>query len=158
MKRYTVNGVEVSYEIYDRAMNGDPNDFGNLNNLDAPDIPQVYKDQYSNDRRNERAGRGHPWWTPRQRMLNEIQHKDKLLAEKKTKRLQQREKKMQAWGEQRRSDDEWRAHLDLMHRSDSERASNQQVEDKKSATLMIAVIGGGFLLMCLLFAASVYIG
>lgn len=155
-KTYMVNGVHVSYETYDRAMNGDPNDFGNLDNIDAPDIPQVYKDQYANDRRNERAGRGHPWWTPRQRMINEIQHKEKLLAEKKTKRLQQREKKMQAWGKRRKSDDEWQAHLDLMHRSESERVLNQEEENRKSGIYGMIVIGGGFLLICLLFAASVY--
>lgn len=155
-KTYTINGVQVDYETFDSAMNGDPNDFGNINNIDAADIPQVYKDQYAHDRWNERMGRGRTWWTPRKRMLNNIEHNEKKLAEKKAKRLEQRQAKMDAWGEQRATDEQWQAHLGLMRRSEDERMSIQKEENRKSAILMILVIGGGFALICLLFAANVY--
>lgn len=156
-KTFTVNGVTVDYETYNSAINSDPNDFGNLNNIDAPDIPQIYKDYYANDRRNERAGRGHPWWTPRQRMLDNIEYNEKKLAEKKAKRLAQRQRKMDAWAEQCKSDDGWQEYLDLMRMSENDRVSKQQEENRKSTIIMTLVIGGGFLLMCLLFVASVYI-
>jgi len=156
-KTYTINGVAVSYETYNQAMDGDPNDFGNLNNINAPDIPRVYIEQYTNDRRNEKAGRGQTWWTPRQRMLDNIKHNEQKLKEKKSQRIEQRQAKMNAWGAQRQSDDKWQAHLDLMHRSENERISNQQGEDRKSVIIMAAVIGGGFLFMFLLFYASVYL-
>lgn len=156
-KRYTINGVEVDYETYHNVMDGDPNDFANLNNIDAPDIPQIYKDMYAHDKWNDFMGRGRTWFTPRKRMLNNIEHNEKLLAEKKEKRLKERQRKMDAWGEQRKSDEEWKAHLDLMHKSESDRVAYQEDQDSKSALLMTAVIGGGFLFMCIMFVAEIYI-
>ena len=148
--KYTINGVEVDYETYHNVMDGDPNDFANLNNIDAPDIPQTYKDSYAHDLWNQQMGRGHPWWTPRKRMLNHIKHNEEMLEEKKIKRLQVRQEKMEAWGEQRKRDEEWQAHLDLMHRCEAERITNQEIEDKKSVIMMTIVLGGGILFVCLL--------
>lgn len=155
-KTYKINGVEVSYEVFDKTMNGDPNDFGNLNNIDAPDIPQTYKDAYANDLRNERAGRGHPWWTPRKRMVDNIAHNEKVVAEKKAKRLQARQEKMDAWGEQLKWEREESDRRSLWQRQEATQKASQADEDKKSAIGMTLIIGGGLLLMCLLFALTVF--
>lgn len=148
-KTYTINGVQVSYDTYDHAMNGDPNDFGDLNNIDAPDIPQVHKDCYQNDLRNERAGRGHTWWTPRRRMIDSIKHKEQQIVEKKQKRLEKRQAKLDAWGEQRSLDIAYENEQTARNEYYARQQQNQVAEDNKSVRYMMLIFGIAFLLMCL---------
>ena len=157
-KKYTINGVEVDYDTFDNAMNSNPNDFHNLSNIDGDDIPQIYKDQYKNDKWNDFMGRGRTLFTPRKRMLNSIKNKEEQLAEKKRKRLEERQKKMDAWGHQRTSQEAWDNHILLMETSERQWKADQAYNDEQSTKLMAVVIGGGFLLICILFSLSLYIG
>lgn len=150
-KKYIINGVQVDYETYSQAMNGNPDDFGNLSNIDASDIPQRHKDAYAHDRWNERMGRGKAFWTPRRRMLDAIARKEKQVDETRGNRLKQRQVKLDACGKQREYEGQRASRAHLIASSSADRAANQESEDKKSVVLFVGV----FIVACLLLSVLV---
>lgn len=149
-KTYTINGVQVSYDVFQHAMYEKPDDFSDSNNIDAPDIPKTHKDAYARDRWNESMGRGMTFWTPRRRMLDSLERKAALVQNKKEARLKRREAKMEAFGNQRAYEEELADHANLVSSHFANLAAQQESEDKKSVLLFIGIFCAAFLFLVLL--------
>lgn len=150
-KKYSINGVEVSYEVFHQVVDEgiDPDNFHDLRNIDAPDIPQIHKDRYAADRWNESKGRGATLWTPRRRMVDSVRHKENQLAEKKAERQANRRAKLDAWGAQRALDESYNNEQTARNAYYMRQAQAQEVEDNKSVKWMAFIFGVAFLLMCI---------
>lgn len=150
-KKYSINGVDVSYEVFHQVVDDgiNPDNFHDLRNIDAPDIPQIHKDRYTVDRWNESKGRGKTLWTPRRRMVDSIQHKEKQLAEKKAKRQASRRAKLDAWGARRALNESYNNERTTRNAYYTRQAQAQEADDNKSVKWMALIFGVAFLLMCI---------